>query len=382
MLKLTRFGEVREALRQDDLRQALYDQSPLTRDALISLHGEDHRRRRRAEQPVFAREALQGYEQSLHEIARETLAPFVSAGRCDLMQFGREVAVNLATTIAGIDRTEQSRAETLRLLVYIVAFSESATVANSRRDPGEVTQAAEDAWRGYLDEFLEPSIARRKRLLAAPAPPATASDIVTTMLRHGPAIGEAALRHEATLYMTASVGTAPGVLVATFDELRQRWAGSPAARAPEAVDLGFLQSAAWETIRLHPANPQHLRRADVSVRLSTGRVIEKDQVVFLDVVAANRDPEVFGAGADRFQPGRSLPAGVAPWGLGFGAGIHVCMGQNLAGGTDSLFGMLAVMLAALLEHGPEIDPEDPPASSNATTRRTWTAYPVTLSATA
>jgi cytochrome P450 len=169
------------------------------------------------------------------------------------------------------------------------------------------------------------------------------------------------------------------VLVATFEELRKRWEEKPALREREAVDVRFLQRAAWEAIRLHPANPQHLRRAHRRVVLSTGEEVEKDQLVYLDVIAANRDRSIFGPTADIFDPERVLPAGVAPWGIGFGAGIHVCMGQNLAGGTDTLVGMLALILSVLLRYGPVLDPADPPEPAANTTRRTWARYPVNFS---
>jgi cytochrome P450 len=372
-IRLTSFAEVREALRIDDLRQALYDSAPLTREALISLHGEEHGLRRRTEQPLFTRQALEGYERRLERLARETLPP----GRCELVGWGREVATRLFAGIAGIDLPEDDPEAAGRLRASITTFSESATSANSRRDLAEITRDAERAWAAYLGEYLDPSIERRRRLLAE-APGEAPDDVVTVLLRQGPLVGVEALRREATLYMTASVGTAPGVLVATFDEVLRWWDGRPERRAAEARDARFLRRAAWETIRLHPANPQHLRRAVREVVLSSGAVIAEGQQAFLDVVAANRDRSVFGETVDRFDPERTLPAGVAPWGIGFGAGIHVCMGQNLAGGTETLVGMLATMLRALLGREPRPDPADPPVRATDTTRRQWSRYPLLL----
>lgn len=371
-LRWDRYLSVREALRHDDLRQALYSASPFMTDALINLHGDLHRLRRRAEQPLFSRETLSAHKESFSAIAESTLAPYRANGGAELMQFGREVAANVAVGIAGIDVLPAENDGTADLVELIRAFSEIATVANSTKDPAAVRRQADAAWQGYLDRYLDPSIERRRQLVEsggkAPA------DIVTTMLRHG--VDDTALRQEATLYMTATVGTAPGVVVATFDELRKRWEEKPALRERESVDVRFLQRAAWEAIRLHPANPQHLRRAHRHVALSTGEEIEKDQLVFLDVIAANRDPAIFGPTADTFDPERVLPAGAAPWGIGFGAGIHVCMGQNLAGGTDSLVGMLAILLSVLLRYNPVIDPADIPETAADTTRRTWARYPV------
>jgi hypothetical protein len=55
------------------------------------------------------------------------------------------------------------------------------------------------------------------------------------------------------------------------------------------------------------------------------------------------------------------------------------MGQNLAGGTDMLVGMLALVLSVLFRYDPVIDPADPPQPADNTTRRTWARYPVKLS---
>src|ERR1700681_1712986 len=77
---LDKLETVREALRNDDLRQALYSASPYMIDALINLHGEMHRRRRRAEQPIFSRNALALREETLVEIGETTLAPHLATG--------------------------------------------------------------------------------------------------------------------------------------------------------------------------------------------------------------------------------------------------------------------------------------------------------------
>jgi cytochrome P450 len=374
-ITLSGFAEVREALRVDDLRQALYDSAPLTQEALIGLHGAAHGRRRRIEQPLFSRQALEDYEGRLRRIVEERLAPDLAAGRGELVEFCRDVIARLFAGIAGIDLPDGGAGAVRRLRRYISSFSESATSANSTRDLADIARDVQAAWQAYLDEFLEPSIERRLGLLAR-APEQAPADIVTILLRHDPGLSESALRQEATLYMTASVGTLPGVFVATFDELLSWWQEHPDTRLRDAGDLRFLQRAAWETIRLHPANPQHLRRAERRVSLSKRTVVEEGQQAFMDVIAANRDSSVFGASAGTFDPYRELPAGVAPWGLGFGAGIHVCMGQNLAGGTEALSGMLALILKAVLDRDPRPHPADPPRPATDTRRRGWASYPV------
>ena len=46
------------------------------------------------------------------------------------------------------------------------------------------------------------------------------------------------------------------------------------------------------------------------LELAGGRAVARGDKVVIDLMAANRDPAVFGADADRFDPHRELPAGV------------------------------------------------------------------------
>jgi hypothetical protein len=103
------------------------------------------------------------------------------------------------------------------------------------------------------------------------------------------------------------------------------------------------------------------------------------------MVAVNRDPAVFGEDADRFDPHRSLPDDVAPWGMSFGHGVHACLGQELAGGlafhpedplAAHLLGSVTVMAGVVLAAGARPDPEDPPELDTSTTREVFGRYPV------
>jgi hypothetical protein len=142
-----------------------------------------------------------------------------------------------------------------------------------------------------------------------------------------------------------------------------------------------------ESLRLHPASPVSLRHALADVELRSGTRIPAGELVALDLVAANRDPAVFGPDADRFDPDRALPDDVAPWGLSFGHGVHACLGQELAGGLayhdgdlleHHLLGAIVVMSHTLLGHDARRDPDDPPVRDASTTRDVFARYPVLL----
>ena len=58
--------QARAALRNRDLRQALYDEGDVVMaDVLVNLHGADHRARRRLENRLFTRSTHRRYEREL-----------------------------------------------------------------------------------------------------------------------------------------------------------------------------------------------------------------------------------------------------------------------------------------------------------------------------
>ena len=123
--------------------------------------------------------------------------------------------------------------------------------------------------------------------------------------------------------------------------------------------------------------------ADIELR--SGRLIPAGESVVISLEQANRDREFFGEAPEVFDPQRTLPEGVAPWGLSFGHGPHACLGQELAGGLAPvegperhLFGAVVVMSGAMLAAGASPDPNHPAAADTTTTRQQWASYPVTF----
>jgi cytochrome P450 len=58
--------------------------------------------------------------------------------------------------------------------------------------------------------------------------------------------------------------------------------------------------------------------------------VAQGSLLAIDIAAANVDPAVFGADADRLCPHREVPKGVSHQGLSFGDGHHRCPGEFLA----------------------------------------------------
>ena len=81
VITISTFEEAKDAYRQKDLRQALYDAGEVIMgDVLVNLHGAEHRDRRRLENRLFRRETFELYERTLFPpIIADTLAPHVAS---------------------------------------------------------------------------------------------------------------------------------------------------------------------------------------------------------------------------------------------------------------------------------------------------------------
>ncbi len=393
---VTSLAEAREIYRQRDLRQGLYDAGAVVMSGvLVNLHGDEHRRRRRIENRTFRRETFDHYEKDLFPgIVDQTLAPHVAAGHTDLVDFGHELMLNLAAVTSGIDRPGSDAEETRRLHGYVRYFIEGATLAHSTLDRDERSAAIAEQLARWRVDFLDPSIARRRELLARiDAGTATESDlprdILTALLRHQDELGIDAdtLAREVAFFLLAGAHTSATAFVRTIDHVLT-WAGADAVDPVGATrDLLFVQRCVHETIRLNPSSPTGVRRALADITLLSGREIPEGSLVTIDLERVNRDESVFGADAARFDPHRVVPDGVAPFGMSFAAGMHVCIGQDLAGGVVAhreavghpehhLFGLVAVAVQRVFAAGVRHDPANPPKVDTTTRRPYWSTYPV------
>jgi cytochrome P450 len=362
-------------------------------DVLLTLHGPPHRARQAMEHRIFRRDFLRYYEQELFPaVLAETLGPFLAVGQADLVQFGYQVTMNLTADFAGVDRPEKSPEETASLLALVKKFSEGATLVHSTRDREEVRAEVREALEVFDEQFLQPSIARRHKALAAlDAGTITEAelprDILCELLR-----GEAELplepellRREIAFYLQAGSHSTANATVHALHDLLAWGEQHPDDLQRAKEDMLFLQRCVHESLRLRPASPVAWRKpvcpADVD---GAGPVDEEDRVV-LNLHEANRDQSIYGPTANDYDPHRDVPEGREPWGLTFGVGIHTCLGRDLDGGTAQKgkfdpvthqYGIIALLVRALLDHGATVDPTNPPQEDETTERRNWGSYPV------
>ena len=383
-----------EALRHPQLVQALYDAgAAVMHKVLLTLDGDEHRARRMLENRVFRKEFLAYYEREVFPpTLASTLAPYIAAGRMDLIDFGRRVTMNLTADFAGIDRPEGSADETQALFDLVKTFSEGATLVHSTRVHAEVESEVRDALVILESRFLRPSMQRRQALMASFARGEITEDelprdILTVLMRNEDKVELPydVLLREMAFYLQAGSHSTSNSLAHALHEIFLWCEKRPEDWQRVVDDRLFLQRCVHESLRLHPASPVAWRRPTCPVSMQGSEQLgDRDRIV-IDLASANRDVAIFGADADEFNPARVIPRGHFPFGLTFSSGVHTCLGRDLDGGvvakpdTDPAkhqYGLIALLISAMLDAGVRPDPDNAPVPDMHTQRSNWGSYPV------
>lgn len=404
MIVLTTHADAKDAYRQRDLRQALYDEGErLMHGVIVNLHGQAHLDRRRLENRLFRRDTFTFYERDvIPTIIHEVMAPAVAVGAADLLPLARRTMMTLSLDVAGIDRRHRdgpdTQAEIDRLYHLMDRLARASTVSHATGDKAAIIADGDAALAEFEREFFAPSLARRRDLVDRHASgdlpdDALPRDVLTTLLRNQDRLelpADTVLREVAYFPWVGSHSTSNQFVHAMHHLFT--WMAEhldhPVAHRQALVDDALLrQRFVHESLRLHPASPVSLRHALADVTLRSGTEIPAGSMVSISLLDANRDPAVFGERPDEFDPFRVLADGATPWGLSFGHGLHACLGQELAGGVEPapagadaleqhLLGSIAVMAGIVLAAGAVPDPDDPPVLDTSTTRQVFSRYAV------
>lgn len=395
-----RYEDIREALFNTNLSRSFDKRSyegGNIRDGVVSItHGAVHRARRRVENTQFRPDVLRLYERDLFpQVMHELLDILIDREHVDLFPVGELLSVVLAARRAGID-FDPSSLDDLRTLVHDVdVFSQGSAILDAK-DPDAVRALVRATYAAFERDFVRPAWQHRLPLVEQVrrgelAEDELPHDILTVLLLHrtDPKLeleDDGRVVREVATYLQGGTHTSAQTLVNALDLLFEASAGQPAGIDRLADDLLFAQRVVHETLRLRPTTPKIKRRAEADTVIA-GRAIPRDALVILDAVAGNRDPSLFGADPDRFDPDRAVDPSVARWGLSFGAGAHQCPGRSVGGGfpvpadfvleDGHVFGLVALMLQEVARRGVRPDPERQPERDLRTERFTrWLRYPV------
>ena len=391
---ITTYEEARQAYRQKDLRQALYDAGEvIMEDVIVNLHADEHRSRRRVENRLYRKETFFHYERDLFPgIIAATVDPHIGAGKAELVSLGHQLMMNLAALTAGVDRPAGTPEETFHLYDYLKTFIEGATLAHYTGDKAAKEAEVREALTAFGEEFLDPGIARRREALAEFAAGRLdeddlPKDVLMVLLRNEAELDLSydSIRREVAFYLLAGAHTSATAFTRVSHNIFGWLAAHPDDAERVRTDRLFVQGATHETVRLQPSSPVAMRWALADIDLPSGTRIPKGAKVTIDLISVNRDKSVFGEDAEDFDPRRETEGGVPPYGLSFGSGMHACIGQDLAAGLlmldegqldDHLFGLVPVAVQYLFDHGARPDPDDPPEMDASTSRPYFGRYPI------
>ena len=391
-ITLTTWEQARSALRNRHLRQGLYDEgAALMSGVIVNLHDAEHTARRRLENRLFRRDTFAFWEQDLipHNIA-ESISSHLTTGSVDLLQLARLTMMRISAGIAGIDLGTDPKRFTL-LAQLMGKLARASSVNHFIGDKQSVIDDGNSALAAFEAEFFSPAKARRMQLLQQVASKQidTAElpkDVLMTLLSNQDNLSipdDTVLREIAYFPWVGSHSTS-GAFVNLMDHIFEWLRSHPEKRTELANDIALIQRFGFESLRLHPASPESVRIAVTDTVIEPDVHVEEGSRVVIDMQSANRDPLQFGSDANEFNPYRSIPSDISPWGLSFGSGFHACIGQELVSGleqsaTDTevpLTGAIATMAQIVLQHGAIPDPNSPAKRDAQSLRQNWLEYPV------
>ena len=395
-------AEIQEVMRSPDFLQGRSEERDLFfGGSLVMLDGDEHVQRKKLFSSLFSPDSLAYYETRLLEpVITQAMSELRTRrgadglARTDLVPLIRIMLHRIAAQVTGADDINTPE-RTERFRVLIAKLSEAAAGQWTTQDREKLIEEGVKARQALVDEFLLPSFERRLGLAARYAAGELSKeelprDVLMLICLHGNdqqteyKSYEAYVWRECALFLSASTQTTTHSLPNVVTHIAH-WISEHPEDAHKINDTGFLRLAVGESLRLHQTAPVKMRIAARDVTLSSGRKIARDEQVAVFAPYANVDPELYGPDAAEFNPYRKQPAGIHPWGLTFGAGVHMCLGRSLVTGVlnradekTGAEGTIVKMLKVLYSFGMELDPDDPPKRMATSFHDTYETLPIIL----
>jgi len=390
---LSSYADVRAALFTRSLAQHAhkrFEKGNILEGVVMQLHLPEHKERRRVENPLYRRESVLEYEHvRFPAIIDATLDTAIAEGVRDAIEIAHMLTMMLSAHISGLD-VEQTDISALRRLVDLErVFVQGVSISDSTRDKQEVIKEVNVALGEFERDFYAAALRRREALIGEGSLTAdNATDLLSVLLLSRDELGldDALILREVAFFLESGSHTSSLSVASALMHLFEWREANPERWATLAEDDAgrreFLQRCAHESIRLHPVVPVLRRRATEAVTIGA-HDFEVDDVLFLDCTTANLDVSVFGPDAEKFDPDRELPDGVPLFGIGFGGGLHTCIGRVLAAGVEGgsarsqpILGQVAQILEALVVRGVRPDPDCAPDPDLTTLRPRLRSLPV------
>ncbi len=293
-----------------DLYRRIYpDQWPMwtryIRESFIDLEPPRHTRLRRLVAKAFTRRSSEAFRPRLVDAAERVLDSALADGHMEAIgQFATPIPLAMIAELMGIEPTSQPQ---------LVEWSHAIVKVFDQRVTDEEGAAAERATNDFI-EFLQGELGRRRRvrgddLISAMIDVEESGDTLTDEEIIGTSILTLNAGHEATVH---ALGNSLLALAANPDQF-------------EIIKkMGSMDLAIDELLR-YDSPLQMFERWVLEDTDQGGVPLRRGTKVGLLFGSANRDPEIFGHGADKLDLSRTPNPHVS-----FGAGLHFCVGAPLA----------------------------------------------------
>ncbi len=363
---LTRFSDVHETLRDRRLGRAYthrYTHAELGRPepdprwgrfheherwSLLSLEPPDHTRIRRLITKVFTPRAVEALRPSIERVAAELLDGCAERGELDLIgHYAQPFSVAVICGMLGVPREDTQ---------LLLDWSHAIVKMYELRTPDELKHAADRAAGEFID-YTRALIAAKRA-----APDGTLISELARVEDEGDVLTEAEITSTAMVLLEAgheatvnTLGNGMRAMMLHRDQWERVTGGEVAPRT--AIEEMLRWDAPLQLFE------RWVLEHDVEI---AGRHIPVGAEVAMLFGSANRDPRRF-ADPDRFDVARGDTAHV-----GFGGGIHFCIGAPLARLE------LEVSLAQLATRFPQVDLAADPVFHPTFVLRGLTALPLSV----
>jgi retinoid hydroxylase len=320
---------------------SLGDLIPLIGDGLLTTDGAYHDRAREIMVPVFHRERIEAASDVMTAEAEQALAGWRPAGRLDLYDWTRHVAMRVAMrALFGLD-PDRAGVDVAATFERGLSFYEREYFLQVMRGPGSPFARLRRV-RRTLDGIILGEIERRRR--AGDSGQDILGLLIETRHEDGTRFTDEQVRDQVLTLLFAGHDTTTSTVAFLFYELARHpeWAerlaaeratvvGDRAAGAQELFrELPELGMAVDETLRLYPPAWIGPRRAAEDFEFGGYRVPAGLPVNYSSW-ASHRLPDVF-EDPDSFKPERFAPEARAKLPKGayvpFGGGPRICIGMR------------------------------------------------------
>jgi cytochrome P450 len=275
-------------------------------NSILAMDGAEHQRVRSVVSKAFTPRAVERLHATIANVIDEIVEPISRRGHCDVVaDIGVPYPVPIICALLGAPREDWQQ-----FAWWTDEIFKAFTFPFAADGVPQVMRAF-----GELDDYVDEMIAQRRHTLT--------DDLLSGLIRaehDGDRLNSEELRMLVAALLMAGTDTTRNQVAASIDALcdhPDQW--KLLRDNPE-----LAMHAVNETMRHSPISNSLLRVAAEDIELA-GVIFPAGTMVFANTAAANRDPAIYDH-ADRLDITREG----APPILSFGAGMHFCLGANLA----------------------------------------------------